>query len=160
MLLAITGKSHFSASELELPPAFLQSKVATFTQATLPTRAALRDEIRRYQELWHQVMREVPFEVHTNMVVVQGQRIKKRMLRLCEAIVELLVLAAYEYLLKRNMACYTEAVKLLDMVSVQIDDSAKLVEIEAVIDRVLRVDYARLVKEHRELVSWLIFLYD
>jgi hypothetical protein len=63
-------------------------------------------------------------------------------------------------LVRKNSSILAESAKLIESISVNVDDTAKLVELESIIDRVIKLDYNRLTKEYKELVMWLIFIYD
>lgn len=45
---------------------------------------------------------EVPFGCETNMIKIDGEDIKKKMLKICDTIIELYSEAIYEYTFKRN----------------------------------------------------------
>ena len=68
------------------------------------------------------------------MFLVDGSNLKAKLLRICEIIVDLYVHAVYEYILRTNMGLFSDASRITDALNSKVEDTVKLVELEAIID--------------------------
>ena len=94
------------------------------------------------------------------MIKIDGEDIKKKLLKICDTIIELYSEAIYEYTFKRDAQIYQECTKLLEHISMTIDDTNQLVDLENVIDKITKLTYPRLQRDFKEVMSWLLFIFD
>ena len=131
------------------------SKLITFNESTLIPPKLLAQEISKYQILWSEILNSMYIyiykysialesEVEANMFLVDGSTLKAKLLRICEIIVDLYVHAVYDYILRINMGLFSDASRITDALNSKVEDTLKLVELEAIIDQVLKVEIFRL----------------
>lgn len=93
------------------------------------------------------------------MVLVDGVDVKKQYLSICQDIVALLQMSIHHYILDRNSEISKEVTQRQEQLRAKAETTEKLVELEALITKILNVESKRIKGEFEDLKKWLSLLY-
>lgn len=85
------------------------------------TRAEYLAEIQKYEKIATDINYRLPFSVRTNMIMIDGNEIKQKLLSICEDLVNILMKSINDLLLQKNQNIQKDINQLLENIQQKAD---------------------------------------
>ena len=133
--------------------------VDQFCEEPNHTRKEYEQMIDKYEKIYDQVMAEVPFFIRMSMINIDCCAVKKKLLAICREIIEKKLVVSMSHIVTQNSQKIAKQIELLrEDIKPRADSVDKLVELEAAIERIKKIEHKKIKEEFEELYKWLLAL--
>lgn len=133
--------------------------VDRFCEEINHTRKEYEQMIEKYEKIYQEVMDEVPFFIRMSMINIDVCSVKKKLLENCREIIEKKLVISISHIVTLNSQKIIKEIEMLrEDIKPRADSVDKLVELEAAIERIKKVENSKIKNEFEDLYKWLLTL--
>lgn len=135
-------------------------QVEKFTIIEKHTKKEFQHEIAKYEQIYKNLNKEIPFYIRMSMILVDCTEFKRALLRACQDLIKRLTKAIHDLIHDQNAFISKEFERMQDDISHNAENAEKLVELENHLEKIKRTKAKETEAQFNELKEWLFVLYN